>query len=65
MGWGWLELSADPASEFSAVRGRRSVQGEEMLAFSHFGGLDAPASQLWRPPNPGVLHEVREEGREQ
>lgn len=36
-----------------------------MLAFSHFGGLDAPTSEPWRPPGPGVLREVREEGREQ
>lgn len=44
VGWGWLGLSADPAEEVFAVRGRHSVQGEEMLAFSHFGGLDAPTS---------------------
>lgn len=30
--------------EFLTVRGGHPTQGKEMLAFSHFGGLDAPTS---------------------
>lgn len=41
-----------PSLEFFAVRDGHPAQRKEMLAFSHFRGLDAPTSKPGRPPAP-------------